>query len=340
MPPVDKKAFSGPEKAAALLVALGDEMASKVLAELDEAEIQRISSYMTTMTAIPNQVLDNLVEEFVDLFESGKGGYASGGKEYLRKILESTLDPKKVSEILDKISSVDEENLGGGLDAVRHLDPKTVASFLRNEHPQTCAIIIAHLDPAHAAAAIKELPEKFQSEVMYRVATLERIPPGVIKELDEALAQEFRTTGAMEGSQLGGLDAVAEIINNMDHATEVNVLSEIESINPELADGIRQRMFVFEDLVKIDDRGLQSILKEVDQNELLIALKTATEKLKEKMFANMSERAALMMKEDLESMPPVRLSEVEKAQQSILRTVKRLEEEGKIVIAGGGEELV
>ncbi|MBI4665474.1 MAG: flagellar motor switch protein FliG [Nitrospinae bacterium] len=336
----ERKNLSGPEKAAALLIAVGDDLASKILAEMDENEIQKVSMYMSTMTSVSNELLNNIVEEFVDLIESGRGGYASGGREYLRKVLESALDPKKVGEILDRVTAGEEENVGGGLEAVRHLDPKTVASFLRNEHPQTCAIILAHLDPQHAALVIKELPEKFQSEVTYRIATLERIPPGVIKELDEALAHEFRTTGAMEGSQLGGLESVAEIINSMDHATEVNVLSEIEALNPELAEGIRQRMFVFEDMIKIDDRGMQTILKEIDQNELLVAMKTTSEKLKDKIFANMSERAALMMKEDLETMPPVRLSEVEKAQQSILRVVKRLEEEGKVVLAGGGEELV
>ncbi|MBI5815797.1 MAG: flagellar motor switch protein FliG [Nitrospinae bacterium] len=336
----DKKSLSGPEKAAALLIAVGDEIASKVLSEMEESEIHKISTYMSGMTSVSNELVGNIMEEFVDISESGKGGYVTGGRDYLKKLLESTLDPKKVTEIMERISTGDEENMGGGLEAVRHLDAKTIASFMKSEHPQTCAIILAHLDPSHAAAVIKELPERFQPEVAFRIATLERIPPGVIKELDEALAHEFRSTGTMEGSQIGGVDAVAEIINSMDHATEVNVLSEIEAINPELAENIRQLMFVFEDLIKIDDRGMQAILKEVDQGELLLALKTASEKMKDKVFANMSERAALMMKEDLDTMPPVRLSDVEKAQQSILRVVKRLEEEGKIVLAGGGEELV
>ena len=336
----DRKSLTGPEKAAIMLVAVGDELASKVLAELDENEIQKLSTYMNTMGAVSNEVVDNVIEEFVDLLESGKGGYVSGGREYLKKMLEKSLDPTKVAEIMDKITTPMEEEMGGGLEAIRHLDPKTIASFLSNEHPQTCAIILAHLDPGHAAATLKELPERFQPEVAFRLATLERIPPGVIKELDQALAHEFRSTGAMEGSQIGGVEAVAEIINSLDRATETNVLAEIESINPELAENIRQLMFVFEDLVKIDDRGMQTILKEVNSNELILALKTCSEQLREKIFANMSERAALMMKEDLEAMGPVKLSEVEKAQQGILRTVKRLEEEGKVVIAGGGEELV
>ncbi|MGK7346428.1 MAG: flagellar motor switch protein FliG [Candidatus Nitrospinota bacterium M3_3B_026] len=336
-----KKSLSGPEKAALMLIAVGDELAGKVLAELEEAEIHKISTYMNTMGTISNEVVNNVIEEFVEMAESGEAGYVTGGRDYLRKLLERSLDPNKVNEILDKIASpAEEEELGGGLEAIRHLDAKTIASFLRNEHPQTCAIILAHLDPPHASVVLKELPERFQPEVALRLATLERIPPGVIKELDQALAHEFRTTGAMEGSQIGGVESVAEIINNLDRATETNVLSEIESINPELAENIRQLMFVFEDLVKIDDRGMQTILKEINSNDLLMALKTCSEPLKEKIFANMSERAALMMKEDLEAMGPVRLSDVEQAQQTILRTVKRLEEEGKVVLAGGGEELV
>jgi flagellar motor switch protein FliG len=285
-------------------------------------------------------MVEAVVEEFVDLLESGQGGYVSGGRDYLRKLLESSMDPKKVAEIMERITAGEDEDVGGGLEAVRHLDPKTIASFMRSEHPQTCAIILAHLEPAHAAEVIRELPEKFQPEVTFRMATLDRVPPGVIKELDEALAHEFRTAGTMEGSKIGGVEAVAEIINNMDRATEGNVLGEIEATNPEMAESIRQLMFVFEDLIKVDDRGMQAILKEVDSNDLLLAMKTSTEPLREKIYANMSERAALMMREDLEAMGPVKISDVEKAQQNILRTVKRMEDEGKIVLAGGGEQLV
>lgn len=335
----DKRQLSGPEKAAIMLVAVGDELAAKVLAELDDSEIHKISSYMSALGNVPSKTVDQVAEEFVETLESGSGGMLSGGREYLRRMLETTLDPSKVSEIMDKLTSPEDEEFGGGLDAVRNLDPKTIAGFLRNEHPQTCAIILAHLDAPHAAAAIKELPERFQPEVAFRIASLDRVPPGVIKELDEALAAEFRSTGAMEGAQIGGVEAVAEIINSLDSATEKNVLSEIEAINPDLAENIKQLMFVFEDLINLDDRGMQLVLKEVNSDELLVALKTASDRLKEKIFSAMSERAALMLKEDLDAMGPVRLSEVEKAQQSIVRTVKRMEEEGKIVLAGG-EELV
>lgn len=336
----EKKTLSGPEKAAVMLVALGDELAGKVLEELDENDIHKISSYMSAMGTVSNQVVTNVLEEFVDMMDSGKAGYLAGGRDYLQKLLEKSLDPSKTAEIMDRIASPDDEDIGGGLEAIRNLDPKTVAGFLSHEHPQTCAIILSHLDPPQAAAVIKELPERFQPDVMYRIATLSRIPPGVIKDLDQVLATEFRSAGAMEGAQIGGVESAAEIINSMDRVTEANVLGEIESISPELVNDIKQLMFVFEDLLKLDDRGMQAVLKEINSDELILALKTASEPLKEKIFANMSERAALMMKEDLEAMGPVRVADVEKAQQSILGVVKRLEEEGTIVLSTGGEDLV
>ncbi len=336
----NRNMMSGLEKVATILVAVGDEMAATVLSELEENDIHKISSYMTNMGTVSHDIVEAVIEEFIDIIDSGQGGAVMGGKDYLKKVLEASLPPEAALRMLDRVSDGGDDTLGGGLEAVRNLEAKTISSFLKNEHPQTCAIILAHLDPQHAAEVIKDLPEKFQAEVTYRVGTLERISPQIIKDLDEALAYEFRSAGAMEGSQIGGLEAVAEIVNNMDRATEGVVLNEIDSLNPELAENIRKLMFVFEDLIKVDDRGMQTILKEVDSNDLLLALKTASDPLREKIFANMSERAALMMKEDLEAMGPVKISDVEKSQQTVLRVVKQLEDEGKIVLAGGGEELV
>lgn len=338
----DGRQISGAEKAAIMLIAVGDKVAGKILEELDDTEISKLSGYMTSLGNIASITVDEVAEEFVDAMEAGEGGLVAGGREYLRKMLEASMEPDKVAELLDTLSWANEEDeaSGGGLEAVRNLDPATIARFLKNEHPQTCAIIMAHLDPARAAQVIKELPERFQSEITFRLATLERIPPGVIKELDAALAQEFRSTGAMEGSQIGGIDSVAEIMNNLDRAAESAILAEVESINPELAENIRNLMFVFEDLNSLDTRGMQTVLKEVNSDDLLLALKTASEPLQEKIFSSMSERAALMMKEDLEAAGPVKVSDVEAAQQVIIRIVKRLEEEGKIAIAGSGEDLV
>ncbi|MFW2331012.1 MAG: flagellar motor switch protein FliG [Nitrospinota bacterium] len=331
--------LSGPEKAAILLIAIGDEQASKILSNLTEREIQKISSYMSSMPTVPKNAVKQVTDEFAELIQSGDGGYVSGGKDYLKRLLETTVSSTKASEILDRITTGNED-IGGGLETLRTLDAATIASFLRNEHPQTCAIILAYIDSGHAAEVLKELPEKFQSDVVFRVATLERIAPGVIKELDEALAHEFRSANTGEGSKIGGADSVAKILNYLDQTIEGSVLGNIESTDPELAENIRKLMFVFEDLIKINDRGLQNVIKEVNSNDLMIALKTASKGLKEKIYSNMTERAAVIMKEDLEAMGPIKISDVEKAQQNILKMVKQLEGEGKVILVSGGEKLV
>jgi flagellar motor switch protein FliG len=333
--------LTGAEKVAILMISLGDTLASKVLTQMNEKEIQQVGNYMSFMDNVEPAQIELVVRDFFDAMEGGEGGMLAGGREYLRKMLERTMDPAKVGEILSKIAAPGQtEELGGGLEAVRHLDPKTVAAFLRNEYPQTAAIVLAHLDAAQAAEILKNLPDRFRAEIILRIATMERVNPSVVVDLDRALATEFQSAGAMEGSRLGGVDTVAEIVNNLDHNMEMAILAEIDGVNPELAEGIRNLMFVFEDLLNLDDKGMQVILKEVAREELVLALKTASEGLREKIMHNMSKRAADMLREDLASLGPSKLSDVEKAQQGIIRIVKKLEEEGKIVLAGGGEELV
>jgi len=220
------------------------------------------------------------------------------------------------------------------------LEPKIIASFLANEHPQTAAIVLAHLEPPVASQVIRELPEQSRMQIIHRLATLERVAPQVIRELDEALQAEFRSSGAVSGSKLGGVEAAAHIMGTLDRATETAILTSMDEVDPDLANEIRNLRFTFEDILKIDDNGVQLVLKEINQEDLLIALKTASDALKDKLFGNMSERAALMLKEDLESLGPTKISEVEKAQQKVIATCKKLEEDGKIVIGGGGETLV
>lgn len=330
---------TGPEKAAILMMAIGEDAASNVLGKLEDKEIQTLGNYMTYLGNVPSESMDSVAKEFYESLMAGTAGMAVAGKDFIKNTLLRAMDPLKVAEIMDNIAMPGEET-GGGLETIRLLDPKTIVNFLKNEHPQTAAIILAHLDPGQAGEVLKEMPEKIRTEVVYRMATLERIIPGVIKDLDEALQQEFSATGAGEGSKIGGVQSVAEMLNQIDHATESKILGDIEESDPELADSIRQLMFVFADLIKVDDRGMQAILKEVESEDLLLSMKTSAEALKEKIFKNMSERAAMMIKEDLDSMGPVRLSDVEKSQQKILKIAKKLEDEGKIVIGGGGEELV
>jgi flagellar motor switch protein FliG len=230
--------------------------------------------------------------------------------------------------------------MGGGLETVRMLDPKIISSFVVNEHPQTAAIILAHLDPPVASLTIRELPEESRMEIVHRLATLERVAPAVIRDLDEALQAEFMTSGAVSGNKLGGVEVAAAVMGTLDRTIETSILTAMDEVDPDLANEIRNLRFTFEDILKIDDNGIQMIMKEINQEDLIVALKTATDDLKEKLFGNMSERASTMLKDDLESLGPTKISDVEKAQQKIIAVCKKLEDDGKLVIGGGADTLV
>ena len=331
--------LSGPEKAAVLLMTLGEDIAAQVLANMDEREIQNIGNYMSALGDVDMNIMDSINKEFYEMVESGTGGLGIAGMDFLKTALMQALDPAKATEILNNITTPGEE-MGGGLETVRMLDPKTISSFLVNEHPQTAAIILAHLEPPVASLTIRELPEENRMEIIHRLATLERVAPSVIRELDEALQAEFRTSGAVSGNKLGGVEIAAEVMGSLDRTTETSILTAMDEVDPDLANEIRNLRFTFEDILKIDDNGIQMIMKEINQEDLLIGLKTATDELKEKLFSNMSERAALMLKEDLESLGPTKISEVEKAQQKVIAVCKKLEEDGKLVIGGGADQLV
>ena len=335
----EEKKYSGPEKAAIFLMSLGEEGAAKVMAEMQEREIQSIGNYMSTIGEVELDTVDAVSREFYQSMGTGGGGLGISGLDFLKTTLMRALDPAKATEILNNITTPGED-LGGGLDTVRMLEPKVVANFLGNEHPQTAAIVLAHLETAMAGATLRELPEEMRMEVVYRLATLERVSPHVLRDLDEALQAEFRSSGAVSGSKMGGIESAAQIMGIIDRATESSILSAMDEVDPDLANEIRNLRFTFEDILKIDDQGVQMMLKEITQEDLLISLKTASDELKDKIFSNMSERASTMLKEDLEAMGLTKISEVERAQQKIVNVIKRLEEEGRVVIGGGGEELV
>jgi flagellar motor switch protein FliG len=333
MASMTERVITGAEKAAILLLVLGEGVAPLVLKHLTEKEIQRISNYMSHMTEVDSSVVDSVLEEFFDMV-NGVDGMVAGGKDYVKKLLLKALDPEKAAWILNNLST---PSLETGLEALKWLDPQTIARFLQGEHPQTIAVIVAHLDPMPAGAVMAALPTSMQSDVLIRIANLERVPPGVIRELDEVLQKELKATGALETNKVGGIEAVAEILNNIDQASEREIMGSIEEINATLAEDIRQLMFTFEDLRSVDDRGMQTILREVANDELTLAMKTASETLREKILRNMSQRAADMLREELEVMGPVRISDVEQAQQRITQIAKRLEAEGKIVLGGKGD---
>lgn len=316
-----------------LLLALGEEVAPLVLRKMSEQEIQRISNYMSHMRDVDPAAVEQVLNEFFSMTGSVEGMLA-GGIDYVKKLLVRALDPEKAEWILSNLAMPTMET---GLEALRWLDAKSIARFLRSEHPQTVAVIVAHLDPMQAGAVLGSLAPAVQADVLMRIAKLEHIPIGVIQELDKVLQRELRATGVLETDQVGGVKSVAEILNNVDQASEREIMSHIEEANAPLAEEIRQLMFVFEDLGEVDDRGMQTILREVANEELKMALKTASEELKAKMLRNLSQRAAEMLREELLIMGPVRVSDVEKAQQKITQVAKRLETEGKIMLGGKGE---
>ena len=255
----------------------------------------------------------------------------------IKELLTKAIEGEKAQTIIEEIQEEGKWNL---FQKIRRLDPKTIASFIRSEHPQTIAIILVHLDSGLSAGILEELPPALQSEVLFRMAELENIPPGVVEDIDLALQEEISMIKSFEGQKQGGVRVVAEILNQMDSSMETAIMKGFEEQKQTLAEEIRKLMFVFEDLIQVDDKSIMAILKEVNNENLMTALKTASDELKEKIFKNMSERASQMLREDLEVMGPVRLKDVEAAQQAILKIAKKLESEGKIMLVSKGKEEV
>lgn len=325
-------ALSGYEKAAIFLSFLGEDAASEILKNLDVSDIGKITSCMARMNKVSKAIVDEVLREASEAIT--KGDIRIGGIEFIKKALVKGLGDEDASRILDMASKE------GPLDALRWVDSKTLSAFLVTEHPQTIALIISLLEPVQGAEVLSSLPDPIKSDVALRIATTERIPESAIEELKEVLKGQLEM-GKGRGKKMSGIKTIAEVLNHCDKTTEQLVLEKIEEQNETIAESIRQLMFVFEDLVSVDDRGIQMILKEISTDDLSLALKTASEALKEKVFRNMSQRAAQILKEEMQTKGPVRVSDVEKAQQNIVKVARRLEAEGKIILAGkGGEELV
>ncbi len=331
----EERELTGAEKASILLLALGEEVAPLLLQKLSEQEVQRISNYMSHMRDVDPATVEQVLDEFFTMANSLEGMLA-GGPEHVKKLLLKALDPAKAALILNNLSMPTTQT---GLEALRGLDPKTIARFLYNEHPQTIAVIVAHLDARQASAVLSSLPPVMQADVLLRIANIENIPSGVIQELDKVLQRELRATGALETDQVGGIKLVAEILNNTDYTSEREILSHIEQANTEVAEEIRQLMFLFEDLNHVDDRGIQLLLRSIPNEDLKLALRTASEELKAKILRNLSHRAAEMLREELEVMGPVRITDIETAQQKITQVAKHLENDGKITVSKKGGDI-
>jgi len=328
------RGLKGREKAAVLLVSLGPEVASKVYKNFDESTIEMLTMEIAGLRKIQSSQREEVLREAQELLLA-KEYMTQGGVDYAKKLLEASLGPERAQEILRRITASLQVR---PFDFIRQTDPQQILAFVQNEHPQTIALIISYMEPKQAAQVMGGLPPNLQVEVAKRIASMERVTPEVLREVERVLERKVSTVLSQDFTIAGGLDALVAIINNADRATERNIMEKLEEEDPELAEEVKKRLFVFEDILGLDDRSLQRVLRDVDMKDVALALKGASEALREKFFKNMSKRAVEMLKEDMEYMGPVRVRDVEEAQQKIVNVIRALEEAGEIVIARGGEE--
>ena len=323
--------LSGYEKAAILLFSIGESAATEVLKALDQKDIRQIGSYMGRMVNVGQEEHSTVLQEFLQM--ACAAGLSVEGRDYLSKILGSALGKDKARRILSSLDT--SEN--AGFDTLKSMDPASIANMLTFEHPQTGALILSNLEADRAGQILGLLPTPKRDAIVYRMATTEEVSPSMLEELDKVLQEELRID-SRNAVQLGGVELVADILNTVKRNLEGEIFAALEEQNVELAEEVRAKMFLFEDLVKVDDRGMQEVLREVSKEELMLALKAVDESLKEKFFNNMSSRAAESLKDDMEVRGPVKLSDVEAAQQNILKVVQKLAGEGRVAIGGKGEE--
>ncbi|MFA7279771.1 MAG: flagellar motor switch protein FliG [Sterolibacterium sp.] len=327
----------GVEKAAILLLSLGEEQASEVLKHLGPREVQKIGHAMALLKSVPR----TRVETVLDDFNKSAGESAAVHVDtdaYIRSVLTKALGDDKASNLISRILQ------GGdtaGIEGLKWMDPPTVADLIKNEHPQIIATILVHLDHDQASDILNQFTERLRNDVVLRIATLEGIQPGALKELNEVMLRILSGSANIKKAAMGGVRPVAEILNFMGTANETSVVDAIREYDPDLAQKILDEMFVFENLMDLDDRAIQLLLREIQSDSLILAMKGASPDLREKIFKNMSQRAAEMLREDLEARGPVRVSEVEGEQKEILKIVRRLADEGQIVLGGaGGEQML
>ncbi|RVU43065.1 flagellar motor switch protein FliG [Rubrivivax rivuli] len=324
----------GLEKAAILLMTLGEEEAAEVFRHLAPKEVQRLGETIARMKAVTRERVDEVMDSFTQL-AANEHMLVADNNEYVKAVLRKALGEDKANLLIDRILQGSDVT---GIESLKWMDPTSVAELLRNEHPQIVAAILVHLEFDQAAEILKLFSERQRNEVMVRIATLDGIQPTALRDLNEVMSKVLAGGDRSRKSSLGGVKTAAEILNMLGTAVETSVLDFVREADNDLAQKIMDNMFTFDDVEKIDDKGIQALMKEVQSDSLVIALKGATPALREKIFKNMSSRAAETLKEDLESRGPVRLSEVEAEQKEMLKIVRRLVDEGQIVLAGGGDE--
>ncbi len=326
--------LDGVTKAAILLLTVNHDAAGALLKELSTDMVEEVTRQLASLGEVPASLAEQVVEEFYSL-RMGSEYVKEGGLDYAKMLLKDSLDSKLADKVVQQIQTQVQKT---PFSFLQKAESENLLTFIQDEHPQTIALIISHLAHHKAAEILVGLPQQKQIEVVRRVANMEQTNPDVIKEVEAGLESRLSNLLMQSAEKVGGVETVAEVLNLCDRATEKSIMEGIESEDPDLVESIRRLMFVFEDVLKVNDRGIQSVLKEVDNEELCVALRTASDELKEKIFSNMSARAADLVKEDMEYMGPVRLSDVEAAQQRIVDIVRRLEDAGEIIISGRGEK--
>ncbi len=327
-------ADDGVEKSAILLIALGEDYAAEVLKYLGPKEVQKIGQAMAGLKSVPRVRVEQIVDEFQQIAEDSAAVHVNTDA-YVRSVLIKALGDDKASNLISRILQPGDTN---GIEGLKWMDAATVADLIKNEHPQIIATILVHLAHDHTSDILNQFPDRLRNDVVLRIATLEGIQPEALKELNDVMLRLLSGSASVKKSAMGGVRTVAEILNYMGTANETTVLDSIREYDPDLAQKILDEMFVFENLLDLDDRAIQLLLREIQSESLILAMKGATEALREKIFRNMSQRASEMLREDLDSRGPVRLSEVEAEQKEILKIVRRLADEGQIVLGGAGNE--
>ncbi len=328
-----KSGLDGAERAAVFMMSLGEEAAAEVMRHMGPKEVQKIGTAMASMERISRSEVDSALRNFSEQVQE-QTALGLGADEYVRSVMESALGDK-ASGLIDRILLGRNSK---GIEALKWLDPRAVADMLRNEHPQIVAIVLSHLDADHAADTLKFLPARVQSDILMRIATMDGVQPQALQELDDVLDRQLSGNATTNTSMLGGVRTAANIMNLMEGSREAEIMESIKDNDSDLGTRIEDEMFVFENLVEVDDRGIQTLMREIQTDSLVLAMKGSDEELKDKIFRNMSKRAAEMLREDLEAKGPVRVSEVEAAQKEILSVARRLAENGELALGSGGSE--
>jgi flagellar motor switch protein FliG len=334
--PAESSALKGVERAAILLLALGEADAAAILSHMGPKEVQELGMAMAGMTNVSTERMEAVMRSFVDTL-SNQTSLGLDSDEYIRNVLTQALGADKAGGVIDRILLGRNSK---GLEQLKWMDSRSIAELIRLEHPQIIAIVLSFLDPDQAAEVLSEFPERVRPDIIMRIATLDGIQPAALQELDEILEKQFSGATNVKSSSLGGVKTAANILNLVEGTIESGIIEQVTSADQDLAQEIQDNMFVFENLIDIDDRGIQTLLREVASDQLLLALRGAEEGLKEKIFRNMSKRAAEMLRDDLEAAAPARLSDVEAAQKEILSVTRRLADAGEIMLGGGGDDFV